>query len=617
MHRRRPFPSASFQPDQERAINILGFTQRKAGPSALEEFRVVARRCKISWTPAYAIVVLGLVAALVDAAAVSLIVMFCFDMLGQGVSTESGILRRFSDLVHAVTSDNRVALGALVIAIVIGKAALGYANSVASIRFKNRVNECVLRLLHARLLEVPYGEIRKHGQGDLINTLATDAWQVANIAYLITRVSINACMIIVFGVFAFLLAWWMALVAVLGSVAVGVMGNFVARSSARLSIPVRRRIDALYAHMLVAVYSARLVRAFAGEQREEAKFAQNAAHLRKELIAAEATQAFSGYITEIGYVSLLVVLVLAAGSSGQAEPAAFTVIALLYRLMPHVRELEDNRQKIAGLYAPLAAVAVMLDRTATRRTPSDGGAPFQHLTEPVRIEDVTFTPPGTPAPVLEGVSFEIPPGKTTALLGPSGAGKTSIVNLLLGLYAPDRGIIRVEGIGLESIDRKQWLERVALAGQDLDLIEGTIADNILFGRPHSAHASVEQAARDSGALDFINALPLGFDTWVGTNGFNLSSGQRQRIALARALLRDPELLILDEAASGVEATLESTILANIARRRRGQTILLITHRLNHDVPIDRVVRIERGRVLGELEEAEPDPAMPKREGQWR
>lgn len=543
--------------------------------------------------------------------------MFCFDMLGQGVSTESGILRRFSDLVHAATGDNRIALGALVIAIVIGKAALGYANSVASIRFKNRVNECVLRLLHARLLDVPYGEIRKHGQGDLINTLATDAWQVANIAYLITRVSINACMIVVFGMFAFLLAWWMALVAVLGSVAVGVTGNFVARSSARLSIPVRRRIDALYGHMLVAVYSARLVRAFAGEQREEAKFAQNAAHLRKELVAAEATQALAGYVTEIGYVLLLVVLVLAAGSSGSAEPAAFTVIALLYRLMPHVRELEDNRQKIAGLYAPLAAVAAMLDRTATRRPPSDGGAPFQRLTEPVRIEDVTFTPPGTPTPVLEGVSFEIPPGKTTALLGPSGAGKTSIVNLLLGLYAPDHGIIRVEGIGLESIDRKQWLERVALAGQDLDLIEGTIADNILFGRPHSDRASVEHAAGDSGALDFINALPLGLDTWVGTNGFNLSSGQRQRIALARALLRDPELLILDEAASGVEATLESTILANIARRRRGQTILLITHRLNHDVPIDRVVRIERGRVLGELEEAEPDPAMLQREGQWR
>ena len=234
---------------------------------------------------------------------------------------------------------------------------------------------------------------------------------------------------------------------------------------------------------------------------------------------------------------------------------------------------------------------------ATRNTIPKGSEPFDGLQREIRFESVSLTYPGVHVPALENMSFTIPRGRIVAIVGPSGCGKTTIVNLLLRLYQPDSGRITVDGVPLFNLRRVEWLRHLAVAGQDVELIDGTVEENITIGRVGRETGSGHDAANAAGILDFIEQTEAGFDTWVGERGLNISGGQRQRIGIARALFDEPEILILDEATSALDGNLEAEVRTNIACYAKGRTLILITHRLDTVMSADHVVCIENGRVV--------------------
>ena len=185
-------------------------------------------------------------------------------------------------------------------------------------------------------------------------------------------------------------------------------------------------------------------------------------------------------------------------------------------------------------------------------------------------------------------------GRTTAIVGRSGAGKTTIVNLILRLYEPTSGTVLANGRPISSFERRSWLSWIAIAGQDLELIEGTVADNIAFGTANASMEDIEEAAALAGVMNFVSDLPNGIHTWVGERGLNLSAGQRQRVALARALFRRPDLLILDEATTALDEPLEEEVRRNVMQAYRGKTIILITHRMDVARTADHIVKVTRG-----------------------
>jgi ABC-type multidrug transport system fused ATPase/permease subunit len=550
--------------------------------TTLQEFRDIAKRLGVRPWPPPLIVGLGLVTAALEALAIALVVTMLFALLGQPI--EGGPVGAIVNSISDLSNGDWSALAIAVLLLVAVKAGVAQLYTLLSIRYKNDVNARLMAAAHAQLVDMPYASLRAKGQGELINTTATDAWQLANAAYLLTRVAINLSVILIFSLFIIALSWQIALMAAAGGVAIALAGHLIARVARAHGVRVRADIEAIYTRLLAAVHGARIIRAFAQEQAEKRRAADAAARLRRDTVRAEATRALAGPLNEIGYLALL------------AQASTFTAIALLYRLAPQIREMEGNRLLFASLYAPLRAVGELL-----RSSPGCGeaGEELDGPIEAIRFEAVTFQPPGAAEPILSNVSFEIPAGRVTALLGPSGAGKTSIVNLLLRLYAPDEGAIWVGSRPLERIKRISWLARVAAAGQDLDVIEGTIAENLRLGAPGATEAELRDAARAAHALSFIEQLPDGFDTWVGSFGYNLSGGQRQRLSLARALLRKPKLLILDESTSAVESAVEAEILKTMIEARQEMTIVLITHRLNRAAQVDHVVRLEHGAVVAE------------------
>jgi ATP-binding cassette subfamily B protein len=224
------------------------------------------------------------------------------------------------------------------------------------------------------------------------------------------------------------------------------------------------------------------------------------------------------------------------------------------------------------------------------------------LPRPVRgeiaFQDVTFRYPARPeTSALNGVSLHVAPGETVALVGPSGAGKTTILQLLMRFYDPQSGRILLDGLDLSAMARSDFRAAIAMVPQDPVIFATSARENIRFGRPDATDAEVEEAAKAAAAHDFLTALPQGYDSYLGERGVMLSGGQKQRVAIARAILRDAPILLLDEATSALDAESERAVQAAVERLSQGRTTLVVAHRLATVKRADRIVVFDHGRII--------------------
>ena len=218
----------------------------------------------------------------------------------------------------------------------------------------------------------------------------------------------------------------------------------------------------------------------------------------------------------------------------------------------------------------------------------------------IDFDGVTFQYPSRPGiSALADVSFTVQPGETVALVGPSGAGKTTIIQLLQRFYDPQSGAVRLDGVDLRDMDRAGFRQHMALVPQDPVIFADTARENIRFGRPGATDAQVEQAAKAAAADDFLRALPDGYDSYVGERGVMLSGGQKQRIAIARAILRNAPVLLLDEATSALDAESELAVQLAVEQLAQGRTTLIVAHRLATVKKADRILVFEAGRIVAQ------------------
>jgi subfamily B ATP-binding cassette protein MsbA len=226
----------------------------------------------------------------------------------------------------------------------------------------------------------------------------------------------------------------------------------------------------------------------------------------------------------------------------------------------------------------------------------------------VAFEDVSFGHGGANE-VLHTISFQATPGTSTALIGASGAGKTTVIALLAAFYEPSAGVVRVDGIDLSTVRLDSYRSQLGVVLQDILLLDGTIRDNVAFARPDADEAAIREACRIAHVHEFAERSPDGYNTIVGERGIKLSAGQRQRIAIARAILADPRILILDEATSSLDSESEAAIKEALAYIMKGRTTVLITHRLTMARHADQILVLESGRIV---ERGTPDGLYAKR-----
>jgi ATP-binding cassette subfamily B protein len=264
--------------------------------------------------------------------------------------------------------------------------------------------------------------------------------------------------------------------------------------------------------------------------------------------------------------------------------------------MGQFAELYSQIQKTVGATQRVRELLRETGETELNDAALPGAAPAR-LRGDVVFEDVRFTYPSRPeVEVLRGVSLHARPGQKIALVGPSGAGKSTLISLLLRLYEPSQGCLRVDGRSAAEFPLSELRGQMALVPQEVLLFGGSVAENIVYGRPGASRADIEAAARRANAHEFIAKFPEGYDTIVGDRGIRLSGGQRQRVAIARALLRDPAILILDEATSSLDSESERLVQEALETLMQGRTTIIIAHRLATVRHADRILVLADGRV---------------------
>jgi subfamily B ATP-binding cassette protein MsbA len=552
------------------------------------------RRKYLPYVPVVA--ALGLLASLLEGAGIGLFIPLIALLIADPATVHlpQPLTALIAPLAGASPRDRTILLGGAILALILLKNLVQALNGCLLASLGARIGADVRKGLARSLLSVDYSFFLEHDTTRLTRIMATDSWFVVEAARSALSLIPAAASLFVFGI---LLAWLnlkLFLLVLAGAALVqGVIYWFEQRQQ-RLSYQFTASSGSLLQRLMTLLQAPRVIRLFAQERREQDRADDAIDRLRRSLLGSSYLTAFIHPAVDALITLLFLVILLAGYWGGMPVPAITAFLLLLTRTQPHARTISQARLGIASFEDSLNEVDWLLAQSRRAPAAAAGHAELR-LDRPITFNEVSFAYPNG-ASALDSVTCVIEPGIATALLGESGSGKSTFVNLLCRLVEPQAGVIRLGDDQAGHYDRNAWLRRIAVAGQDLELVGGTVAENIAYGRPDATTAEIEAVARAAGADGFISALPQGYDTLVGLHGLSLSGGQRQRIGVARALLRNPDLLILDEATSAVDALSDREIVKLATEHRHFRTMLIVSHRKTTVAACERGIVLHDGRI---------------------
>ncbi|MGX1166160.1 ABC-type multidrug transport system fused ATPase/permease subunit [Bradyrhizobium sp. USDA 372] len=593
---------------------MLAVPSKRISRAPLAELLLLLKIASLPRWTTPVLIFLGFASSLAETVGITLVLLFFYLAMGQVelATSTSGLLG--DALRYGATYFQSSAEAAVVVfLLILTRGGISFIYTYISASVGERINEIARNRVHLQYLSASYAFFLRHEEAYLMEMLGTETWLISGAYTSFTRIIVSACSIVLFAACLLALSMKIAVVAVVASLLVSAGLRRLSKPVRALGSKVKWVHQELGLHMLMSLQAMRTIRAYGQEKVHQERFERSSAEARDISLGLARLSALVSPLTEVGYLFVLCLIIVMAQLWDGSFATTLTAVAILYRLQPHVRELEGNLLNMTQIEQRLRSIRVMLS-TEDKEYPNAGKYPLEKLDQRIVFEKVDFHYGEPSSPILRELSFEIPAGKTTALIGASGSGKTTIVNLLLRLYSPSGGLIRVDGRPMEEIRRVDWLSHLAIAGQDIDVIEGTVIDNVRLARSCASAAEVLDALRIAGISEFVEGLPKKFDTWVGQHGLRLSGGQRQRLGLARAIVRNPGFLILDEAMSALDRELEDSVRESIRSRFRGRTVLIISHRMETILDADHLVYIEAGKLRAQGPPAEllKNPASPLR-----
>ena len=482
-----------------------------------------------------------------------------------------------------------------------------YCESIAMTRVGQRILATVQAQLFAHLMRADLAFFHETPTGGLISRFTNDVWVMRSaVQQSLTGIAKDSLTVVFLVALMFYQDWEMALIAFVAFPAAIFPIVRIGRRLRKVSSNTQTEVGFLSTLLEETFQGARHVKAYGMEEYETRRASIIIENLYRLIMKATRSRAATHPIMEtLG--SIAVALVIFYGGSrvisGGTTPGVFfsfvTALLLAYQPVKSLANLNANLQE--GLAAAARVFALLDLEPQIRDRP--GAKPLPVGPGEVRFEDVQFSYNPT-KPALHGVSLVVPAGRTVALVGPSGGGKTTLLNLIPRFYDVGRGRVTVDGADVRDVTMASLRARIAIVSQEVSLFHDTVRANIAYGRPDASDAEIRHAAALAGAAEFIDGLPQGYETRVGERGTKLSGGQRQRIAIARALLKNAPILLLDEATSSLDNESERVVQAALSTLMKGRTTLVVAHRLSTIADADLIYVIEDGRVVEQGRHAE-------------
>lgn len=491
-----------------------------------------------------------------------------------------------------------VPLAVLLIFLVRG--ASTFFSSYAMNWIANNVLRDLRQAMFNKLLTMPASSFDAKSSGQLISRVIAEVNGVTSAATNVVNTLVRDSLILL-GLLGWLfwLNWKLTLVVLALLPALAALTLSFSRRMRRVSRNALKATAEMTRSVEEAIFGNRVIKVFQGSRYESGRFGKVNADFRGQsmrLAVAQALQTpISQFIAAIG-VAVVLTIALMQSRAGEATVGDFvsfvTAMLMMFGPLRHLADINSQLQR------GLASAESVFDLIDERSETDQGTRTLARAQGHLRFEQVTLAYASSPErPVLAGIDLDIAPGQTVAFVGPSGGGKTSLVNLVPRLYEPVSGRVLLDGVPLSELTLASLRQQVALVSQDVVLFNDTIANNIRYGMESASDEALRDAVRAADLQAFVEGLPEGLQTMIGDRGVRLSGGQRQRIAIARAVLKDAPILILDEATSALDTTAEASVKTAIDALRRGRTTLVVAHRLSTIVDADRIVVIEGGSIV--------------------
>jgi ABC-type multidrug transport system fused ATPase/permease subunit len=482
----------------------------------------------------------------------------------------------------------------------VGRLLLTVARRLVAGRVSLGVEQDLRQLMYSHLLSLELSFFDRQQTGQLMSRATVDLQAVRFfLGYGLVLILQSALTLVLAAVAMFVVDPVLAAISLVPVPFVVAIATRYGRRARPAQQAVQQRLAELTASAEESIGGVRVVKAFAREDRQLERFASSTARVFDQAMRSTKLNAYyQPFISFLPQIGLACVLLIGGrrvidGHMTLGDFVAF--YSYLLMLLVPMRSLGMSLGLSQRATASGARLFEILDR-APRITAKPGVRPLPPGNGSVELRDVTFRYEGAPEATLHDVSFTVPAGTTVALVGATGSGKTTLVQLLGRLYDVERGAVLIDGVDVRDVDPVELRQAIAVVDDAPFLFSATIAENIAYGRPDATREEIEQAARRAQAHDFIMRLADGYDTRVGERGLTLSGGQRQRVAIARALLADPRILVLDDATSAVDASTEQQIKEALREVMAGRTTFVIAHRLSTIALADEIIVVEDGRI---------------------
>ncbi|EEY44374.1 lipid A export ATP-binding/permease protein MsbA [Vibrio mimicus VM223] len=456
------------------------------------------------------------------------------------------------------------------------------------------------RRLFNHFMHMPVRFFDQESTGGLLSRITYDSEQVAGAtSRALVSIVREGASIIGLLTLMFWNSWQLSLVLIVVAPVVAFAISVVSKRFRKISRNMQTTMGHVTSSAEQMLKGHKVVLSYGGQAVERKRFDQVSNSMRQQTMKLVSAQSIADPVIQmIASLALFAVLFLASVDSIRADltPGTFTVVfSAMFGLMRPLKALTSVTSEFQRGMAACQTLFGLMDLETER---DNGKYEVERVKGEVAVKDVTFTYQGKEKPALANVSFAIPQGKTVALVGRSGSGKSTIANLFTRFYDVDSGSISLDGHDVRDYKLTNLRRHFALVSQNVHLFNDTIANNIAYAAEGVyTREQIEQAARQAHAMEFIENLPQGLDTVIGENGTSLSGGQRQRVAIARALLRDAPVLILDEATSALDTESERAIQAALNELQKNKTVLVIAHRLSTIEQADEILVVDEGEII--------------------